>query len=71
MVPEVVEDQKLSYNPPHLVMIFDKINICQGCEIPFNKKDHRELWILIHDVPNMTKWMREKSCEQISKHCLL
>ena len=42
MVPEVVEDQKLSSNPPHLVMIFDKVIVCQGCEIPFNKKDCRE-----------------------------
>ena len=31
MVPEVVEDQKLSYNPPHLVMLIDKVTVCSGC----------------------------------------
>ena len=40
MVPEVVEDQKLSYNPPHLVMLIYKVIVCSGCEIPFNRKDH-------------------------------
>ena len=42
MVLEVDKDQKLSYNPPHLVMIFDKVIVCQHCEIPFNKEDCRE-----------------------------
>ena len=42
IVPEVVEQQKLGYNPPHSVMIHDKIIVCSGCEIPFNRKDHKE-----------------------------
>ena len=42
MVPEVVEDQKLGYNPPYLVMLIDKVIVCSGCEIPFNRKDCRE-----------------------------
>ena len=42
MVLEVVEDQKLSYNPPHLVVLIDKVIVCSGCEIPFNRMDHRE-----------------------------
>ena len=36
IVPEVVEQEKLGCNPPHLVMIHDKIIVCSGCEIPFN-----------------------------------
>ena len=36
IIPEVVEEQKLGYNPPHLVMIHDTIIVCSGCEIPFN-----------------------------------
>ena len=36
IIPEVVEQQKLGYNPPHLVIIHDKIIVCSGCEIPFN-----------------------------------
>ena len=43
MVLEVVEDQKLSYNPPHLVMLIYKVTVCSGCEIPFNRKDCQEL----------------------------
>ena len=39
---EVVEEQKLGYNPPHLVMIIDKVTLCFGCKIPFNRKDCRE-----------------------------
>ena len=42
IIPEVVEQQKLGYNPPHLVMIHDKIIVCSGCEIPFNRKDCKE-----------------------------
>ena len=42
IVPEVVDQQKLGYNPPHLVMIHDKIIVCSGCEIPFNRKDRQE-----------------------------
>ena len=42
MVPEVVEDQKLHYNPPHLVMLIGKVIVCSGCEIPFNRKDRQE-----------------------------
>ena len=42
MVPEVVEDQKLGYNPPHLVMLINKVIVCLGCEILFNRKDCRE-----------------------------
>ena len=42
MVPEVVEDQKLSYNPPHLVILVDKVIVCSSCEIPFKRKDHQE-----------------------------
>ena len=41
-MPEVVEEQKLGYNPAHLVVIFDKVIVCCGCEIPFNRKDHQE-----------------------------
>ena len=36
IVPEVVKEQKLGYNPPHLVMIYDKVIVCSGCKIPFN-----------------------------------
>ena len=39
---EVVEEQKLGYNPPHLVMIYDKVIVCSGCEIPYNRKDRKE-----------------------------
>ena len=39
MVPEVVEDQKLSYNPSNLVMLIDNLIVCSCCEIPFNRKD--------------------------------
>ena len=39
MVPEAVEEQKLGYNLPHLVMLIDKVIVCSGCEIPFNRKD--------------------------------
>ena len=42
IVPEVVEEQKLGYNPPHLVMIYDKVIVCSGCKIPFNRKDRKE-----------------------------
>ena len=28
MVLEVVEDQNLHYDPPHLVMVFDKVIVC-------------------------------------------
>ena len=41
-MPEVVEEQKLGYNPPHLVMIYDKVIVCSGCEIPLNQKDCKE-----------------------------
>ena len=41
-MPEVVEEQKLGYNPPHLVMIYDKVIVCSGCKIPFNQKDCKE-----------------------------
>ena len=39
---EVVEEQKLGYNPPHLVVIYDKVIVCSGSKIPFNQKDHKE-----------------------------
>ena len=42
IMPEVVEEQKLGYNPPHLVMIIYKVIVCSRCEIPFNRKDHQE-----------------------------
>ena len=42
ILPEVVEEQKLGYNPPHLVMISDKVIVCSRCEIPFNQKEHKE-----------------------------
>ena len=42
IVPEVVEEQKLGYNPSHLVMIYDKVIVCSRCEIPFNQKDRKE-----------------------------
>ena len=42
IIPEVVEEQKLGHNPPHLVMIHDKIIVCFGCEIPVNRKDRKE-----------------------------
>ena len=31
IVLEAVEEQILSYNPPHLVMIFDKVIVCSRC----------------------------------------
>ena len=41
-VPDVIEEQKLGYNPPHLVLLFERVVVCSRCEIPFNQKDHRE-----------------------------
>ena len=35
-VPDVIEEQKLGYNPPHLVFLFERVIVCAGCEIPFN-----------------------------------
>ena len=35
-VPDVVKEQKLGYNPPHLVLLFERVIVCSGCEIPFN-----------------------------------
>ena len=56
MVPEMVQDQKLGYNPPHMVvMLIDKVVMCSGCEIPFNRKDRQEpntflnTWCSEHD----------------------
>ena len=42
MVPDVVKEQKLGYNPPHLVLLFERVIVCSGYEIPFNCKDHKE-----------------------------
>ena len=41
-VPDVVEEQKLGYNPPHLVLLCERVIVCSGCEIPFNHKDRNE-----------------------------
>ena len=41
-VPDVIEEQKLGCNPPHLVLLFERVIVCSGCEIPFNCKDCRE-----------------------------
>ena len=38
----VIKEQKLGYNPPHLVFLFERVVVCSGCEIPFNRKDCRE-----------------------------
>ena len=42
IVLEVVEEQKLGYNPHHLVMIYGKVIVCSGCKIPSNQKDRKE-----------------------------
>ena len=42
-IPDVVEEQKLGYNPPHLVLLCERVIVCSGCEIPFNRKDRNEL----------------------------
>ena len=42
MVPNVMEEQKLGCNPPHLVLLFERVIVCSGCEIPFNHKDCKE-----------------------------
>ena len=41
-IPDVVEEQKLGYNPPHLVLLCERVIVCSGCEIPFNCKDCNE-----------------------------
>ena len=33
-IPDVVEEQKLGYNPPHLVLLCERVIVCSGCEIP-------------------------------------
>ena len=38
MVPDVVEEQKLGYNPPHLVLLFERVIVCSGCEIPLTAR---------------------------------
>ena len=48
MVPEVVEDQKLSYNPSHLVMFIDKVIVCSGCEIPFNRTAKNQITLFLN-----------------------
>ena len=35
-VPDVVKEQKLGYNPSHLVFLFERVIVCSRCEIPFN-----------------------------------
>ena len=42
MVPDVVEEQKLDYDPPHLVLLFERVIVCSRCDIPFNHKDRKE-----------------------------
>ena len=43
---EVVEEQKLGYNPPHLVMIFDTVIVCSGCKIPFKTTKNQKTLFL-------------------------
>ena len=41
-IPDVVKEQKLCYNPSHLVLLCERVIVCSGCKIPFNHKDHNE-----------------------------
>ena len=41
-VPDAVEEQKLGYNPPHLVLLCERVIVCSGCKIPFNRRDCNE-----------------------------
>ena len=38
-IPDVGEEQKLGYNPHHLVLQCERVIVCSGCKIPFNRKD--------------------------------
>ena len=41
-IPDVVKEQKLGYNPLHFVLLCERVIVCSGCEIPFNRKDRKD-----------------------------